>query len=138
VFSTVSKPQLYTNYIMAHENRTIRLIPDPVTKKEHEDFLMTRTQGTTGYVKYSAPRGRNDDTVTAAALAAWGLEKVYGTGSVAGPFTDAEIGRKPKAPIDPSRQIDIDAIIQRMESKQVAGFMDDEDQNVLPDYDQKY
>ena len=137
VFSSVSKPQLYTHYIMAHENRTIRLILEPITKKEHEDFLMTRTQGSTGYVKYSAPKGRNDDTVTAAALAAWGLEKVYGAGSMAGPFSDEEIGRKPRKPIDPTNQIDVDLLIQKMESKQVSGFIDDEDQNILPDYGQE-
>ena len=76
IFSSVSKPQLYSNYIMAHENRTIRLLPDPITKKEHEDFMMTRGQGTTGYMKYSAPKGRNDDTVTACALAVWGLDQM--------------------------------------------------------------
>jgi len=38
--------------------------------------MMTRGQGTTGYMKYSAPKGRNDDTVTACALAVWGLDQM--------------------------------------------------------------
>lgn len=75
-FSSKSKPELFKNYIMAQENRTIHLIDDPVTKREHEDFMAVLSQNSQGYVKYGAPKGRHDDTVCAAALAAWGLEKI--------------------------------------------------------------
>ena len=44
-------------------------------------------------MKYSAPKGRNDDTVTASALAAWGLSQnmgsaVIGTMETLGTVTD--------------------------------------------------
>jgi hypothetical protein len=137
IFSSVSKPQLYTNYIMAHENRTIRLLNEPITRKEHEDFLARRSQDTTGYMKYGAPKGRNDDTVTAAALAAWGLEKICGGGSALIGGTDDELlpGKK-KALIDPSCQIDTDGIIRQAESRQIAGFGygSIDDFNIISDY----
>src|SRR5271157_2026996 len=98
VFSSVSKPQLYSNYIMAHENRTIRLLPDPVTKKEHEDFLMTRTQGTTGYTKYGAPKGRHDDTVTACALAVWGLDQIMSSQLIGTPEIVSKSGDDENSP----------------------------------------
>jgi hypothetical protein len=136
IFSSVSKPQLYANYIMSHENGTIRLLPEPVTKKEHEDFIVTRTQGTTGYIKYSAPKGMHDDTVVAAALAAWGLDK-FGGSNLAGPFTEEIVNqiKNPKKPIDPSCQIDVDGILQKMESKQISGFeSNDDDLDICRDY----
>ena len=134
VFSSVSKPQLYSNYIMAQENRTVHLLPDPVTEKEHQDFMMTRGQGTTGYMKYGAPKGRHDDTVTAGALAVWGLNE-YGGNVLAGPYTQDEFDKEKKKQFDPSAQIDVDSIIRKSESKQIAGFAEEEDQNISPNYD---
>ncbi len=106
IFSSVSKPQLYTNYIMMHENRTIHLLNEPVTKQEHEDFTAKRSQENSGYMKYSAPKGRNDDTVSASALAAWGLSQnmgsaVIGTMEVTGTITDnpAEIKYEQQEPV---------------------------------------
>jgi hypothetical protein len=134
VFSTVSKPQLYTNYIMAQQNRTIHLIPEPVTRSEHEDFVGKLSQTTKGYMQFGAPKGRHDDTVVAAALAAWGLEKYFGRASMIGPFTGEE--EKKKAPIDPSKQIDVDKIIADMESKQIMKVYGDDDPNILQGYDE--
>ena len=85
IFSSVSKPQLYTNYIMMHENRTIHLLNEPVTKQEHEDFTAKRSQENSGYMKYSAPKGRNDDCVTSAALGAWGLSQNMGSAVIGQP-----------------------------------------------------
>ena len=73
VFTSRSKPEIFTNYIMAHENGTIRLIDEPITKKEHEDFIVTKTPS--GNAQYHAPKGLHDDTITAAALAVWGLDQ---------------------------------------------------------------
>ena len=134
VFSGVSKPLLYQHYILLHDNNMIWLLKDPIAKREHERFEKNRTPS--GNYTYSAPKKQNDDTVTASALMAWGLEKICNNG-LAGPFSDEEIGRKPRKPIDPTNQIDVDLLIQKMESKQVAGFIDDEDQNILPDYGQE-
>ena len=134
VFSSVSKPQLYSNYIMAQENRTVHLLPDPVTEKEHQDFMMTRGQGTTGYMKYGAPKGRHDDTVTACALAVWGLNE-YGGNVLVGPYTQDEFDKEKKKQFDPSAQIDVDSIIRKSESKQIAGLAEEEDQNISPNYD---
>jgi len=134
VFSSVSKPQLYSNYIMAQENRTVHLLPDPVTEKEHQDFMMTKGQGSTGYMKYGAPKGRHDDTVTACALAVWGLNE-YGGNVLAGPYTQDEFDKEKKKQFDPSAQIDVESIIRKSESKQIAGLSDDEDINISPNYD---
>jgi hypothetical protein len=134
VFSSVSKPQLYSNYIMAHENLTIRLLPDPVTKKEHEDFIMTRTQGNTGYMKYGAPKGRHDDTVTACALAAWGLDKIMNSMLIGGTAEQLMPSAR-KKPVDPTCQIDTDKIIGELESKQVRyNYTDSDDLNIMSSY----
>ena len=88
-------------------------------------------------MKYGAPKGRNDDTVTAAALAAWGLEKICGGGSVLiGGTEDELLPGKKKTPIDPSCQIDCDAMISKMESRQIAGFGygSIDDFNIISDY----
>jgi hypothetical protein len=52
----------------------IHLIPDEITKKEHEQF--ERQKLPSGNYKYAAPKHHHDDCVTAAALGAWGLEMV--------------------------------------------------------------
>lgn len=133
VFSTVSKPQLYSNYIMMQENLLVHLLNDPVTKREHEDFQMTRSQGTTGYIKYAAPKGKNDDTVTACALACWGLDK-YGGNQLIGPILDQS--QKPKKEIDPAHQIDVEKIMLGLESKQIAGFNSGDDElDIARNYD---
>jgi hypothetical protein len=134
VFSSVSKPQLYSNYIMMQENHMIHFLPEPVMEKEHQDFTMTRGQGTTGYMKYGAPKGRHDDTVTAGALAGWGLNE-YGTVSMVGPYTQDQFDKEKKKQIDPAHQLDIDTIILKNESRQISGFSTEEDQNICQNYD---
>ena len=74
VFSAVSKPELFNHYLLMSENDMIHLIPDEVTKKEHESF--ERTKMPSGNFRYGAPKHHHDDTVTAVALACWGLEMV--------------------------------------------------------------
>ena len=134
VFSSVSKPQLYSNYIMMQENHMIHFLPEPVMEKEHQDFTMTRGQGTTGYMKYGAPKGRHDDTVTAGALAGWGLNE-YGTVSMVGPYTQDQFDKEKKKQIDPAHQLDIDTIILKNESRQISGFATEEDQNINVNYE---
>jgi len=74
VFSAISKPELFNHYLLMSENDMIHLIPDEVTKKEHESF--ERTKMPSGNFRYGAPKHHHDDTVTAVALACWGLEMV--------------------------------------------------------------
>jgi hypothetical protein len=133
-FTQKSKPELLRNYIMAQGNHTIHLIRDLVTKKEHEDMLAIKSEALQGYVKYCAPKGRTDDTVMAAALMCWGLDR-YAGNQLAGPFTDNELNPLVKKKIDPSCQIDVDAMILKSESKQIAGFGNEEDQNICANYD---
>jgi len=120
-FTSKSKPELMSNYLLGMDNMTFRLLNEQVTKKEHESLEMKKSDGATGYIRYSAPKGRNDDCVMAAALAVWGLDR-YAGNQLAGPFTDAELNPILKKKIDPSSQIDVDAMIAKMESKQIAGF----------------
>jgi hypothetical protein len=130
-FSTVSKPELFNHYRLMQENNMIWLMKDDITKREHEKFEGTVMPS--GYVKYSAPKKQNDDTVIASALMAWGLERICGTGVIGG--TEDEImPHEPKKVIDPSKQLDVEKIIQSMESRQVFGMVDDEDPNILRDY----
>jgi len=133
-FTQKSKPELLRNYIMAQGNYTIHLIKDPVTKKEHEDMLAIKSETLQGYVKYQAPKGRNDDTVMAAALMSWGLDH-YTANQLAGPFTDAELNPLTKKKIDPSCQLDIEEILRKSESKQISGLFSEEDQNICSNYD---
>ena len=120
---------------MAQGNGTIHLIKDAIVKKEHEQMMAIKSEALLGYVKYQAPKGRNDDTVMAAALMCWGLDR-YAGNQLAGPFTDAMLNPLNKKEIDPSCQIDTDAIILKMESKQIAGFgTDDEQENICPNYE---
>ena len=133
-FSQKSKPELLRNYIMAQGNHTIHLINDPVTKKEHEDLLAIKSEALQGYIKYQAPKGRTDDTVMAAALMSWGLDH-YAGNQLAGPYNDAELNPLLKKKIDPSMQIDVDALILQSESKQIAGFGGSENQDVCSNYD---
>ena len=133
-FTSKSKPELMSNYLLAMENMTIRLLPDQITKKEHESFEMKKSEGATGYIRYSAPKGRHDDTIMSAALAVWGLDR-YAGNQIAGPFTDNELNPLIKKKIDPSCQIDVDALILKSESKQIVGFGTDEDQNICSNYD---
>ena len=133
-FTQKSKPELLRNYIMAQGNSTIHLIKDPIVKREHEDMMATKSEALLGYVKYSAPKGRTDDTVMAAALMCWGLDR-YAGNQIAGPFTDNELNPLVKKKIDPSCQIDIDSLILKSESKQIAGFGSEEDQNICSNYD---
>jgi hypothetical protein len=138
MFSAVSKPELYKQYILMQENNLIWLLNDPVTKYEHESFECELMPS--GYVRYSAPPNRNDDTVTASALMAWGLGKICPGASIIGPLSADNIEqiKNPKKKIDPSCQIDVDGIIQQMESRQIAGFgYDNEDQNICSGYDEK-
>jgi phage FluMu gp28-like protein len=138
IFTTGTKPELYKQYILMQENDLIWMLKDPVSKYEHESFECELMPS--GYTRYSAPANRNDDTVTAAALTAWGLGKVVGLASVIGPMTDdtMEKLKNPKKPIDPTCQIDVDAIIHQLESRQVAGHgYNDDDQRVCDDYDDK-
>ena len=132
MFSGVSKPQLYTNYIMAHENGVIRLLEEQVTKKEHEDFVVTKTPS--GNSQYHAPKGLKDDCVTAAALAVWGIDK-YGGNLLIGPYTQAQFDAEKKKKLDLGRQLDVDTIILQAESKQIRGLAGDEDQNITLNYD---
>jgi hypothetical protein len=132
VFSGVTKPQLYTNYIMAHENGVIRLLEEQVTKKEHEDFIVTKTPS--GNSQYHAPKGSHDDCVTAAALAVWGIDK-YGGNLLVGPYTQDQFDKEKKKQIDPSCMLDVDAIILKNESRQISGFSTEEDQNINPNYE---
>jgi hypothetical protein len=73
-FSAVSKPELFNHYLLMSENDMIHLIPDEITKKEHEQF--ERQKLPSGNYKYAAPKHHHDDCVTSSALAAWGLEMV--------------------------------------------------------------
>jgi len=136
-FSTVSKPELYKHYILMQENDLIWLLPDPVTKYEHETFECEMMPS--GYIRYCAAKNRNDDTVTASALMAWGFEKIFGS-AVIGGLGDFDPTKKPKPPIDPSTQLDIDKLIGEMESKQVARFggMDNDDLDILSSYSEEY
>jgi hypothetical protein len=119
---------------MAQGNSTIHLIKDPIVKREHEDMMATKSEALLGYVKYSAPKGRTDDTVMAAALMCWGLDR-YAGNQIAGPFTDNELNPLVKKKIDLSCQIDIDSLILKSESKQIAGFGTEEDQNICSNYE---
>jgi len=133
-FTQKSKPELIRNYIMAQNNATIHLIFDMIVKKEHEQMMAIKSEALQGYIKYQAPKGRNDDTVMAGALMCWGLDH-YTANQLAGPFTDNELNPLLKKKIDPSCQIDIDALILKSESKQIAGFGTEEDQNICSNYD---
>lgn len=138
LFSAVSKPELYKQYILLQENNLIWLLNDPVTKYEHESFECELMPS--GYVRYSAPPNRNDDTVTAAALMAWGMGKICPGAGIIGPLTEdnLEQARNPRKPIDPSCQIDVEGIIKGMESRQIAGFgYEADEQNIVADYDEK-
>lgn len=131
-FSTVSKPELFKHYILMHENDLIWLMNDEVTKREHEKFegeLMP-----SGYIRYGAPKKQNDDTVVAAALMAWGLGKIAGSSLMIGGTEDEIMPHEPKKVIDPAHQIDVEQIIRKMESRQILGFADDEDPNILREY----
>ena len=133
-FSSKTKPELFTNYIMMQANRTIHLLPIPESKQEHEDFMTTKTA--TGYTQYHAAKGRHDDCVMAAALAAWGLDK-FGGSVMCGPYTETNL--KEKKPIDPSKQIDVEDIIVKMESRQITGMnYDGDEQNILQNYEDPY
>jgi hypothetical protein len=133
-FSQVSKPELFRNYIMAQNNFTIHLINDPVVKKEHEQMLAIKSEALMGYVKYTAPKKKHDDTVIAAALMCWGLDR-YAGNQLAGPFTDNELNPLLKKKIDPANQIDVEEIIRKSESRQIAGLFSEEDQNICSNYD---
>ena len=134
-FTSKSKPELMSNYLLGMDNMTFRLINEPVTKKEHESLEMKKSDGATGYIRYSAPKGRHDDCVMAAALAVWGLDR-YAGNQIAGPFTDAMLNPLIKKPIDKSCQLDIDELIAKNESKQIAGFGTDADeQNICSNYE---
>jgi hypothetical protein len=138
MFSAVSKPELYKQYILMQENNLIWLLNDPVTKYEHESFECELMPS--GYVRYSAPPNRNDDTVTAAALMAWGMGKIYPGATIIGPLTqdNLEQAKNPKKAVDPTCQIDVDQIIRGMESRQIAGFgYEADEQNIVADYDEK-
>jgi hypothetical protein len=134
MFTQKSKPELIRNYIMAQNNGTIHLILDQIVKKEHEQMMAIKSEALQGYIKYQAPKGRNDDTVMAAALMSWGLDH-YTVNQLAGPFTDAQLNPLLKKKIDPASQIDIDEIIRKNESRQIAGFGNEEDQNICSNYD---
>jgi len=133
-FTQKLKPELIRNYQMAMANSTIHLINDAIVKKEHEQMMAIKSEAMQGYVKYQAPKGRNDDTVMAGALMCWGLDR-YSGNQIAGPFTENELNPLTKKKIDPSMQIDADALILKSESKQIAGFGTEEDQNICQGYD---
>jgi hypothetical protein len=133
-FTSKSKPELMSNYLLAMDNMSIRLLNDQTTKKEHESLEMKKSESATGYIRYAAPKGRHDDCVMAAALAVWGLDR-YAGNQLAGPFTENELNPLVKKKIDPSCQIDVDAMILKSESKQIAGFGSEEDQNICANYD---
>ncbi len=133
-FTSKSKPELMSNYLLAMDNMSIRLLNDQTTKKEHESLEMKKSESATGYIRYAAPKGRHDDCVMAAALAVWGLDR-YAGNQLAGPFTENELNPLVKKKIDPAHQIDVDAMIAKMESKQIAGFGSEEDQNICANYD---
>lgn len=133
-FTQKLKPELIRNYQMAMANGTIHLIKDAIVKKEHEQILAIKSDAMQGYVKYQAPKGRNDDTVMAGSLMCWGLDR-YAGNQIAGPFTEAELNPLLKKKIDPSMQVDVDALIAKMESKQIAGFGNEEDQNINFNYE---
>ena len=65
---------------------------------------------------------------------AWGLGKIAGSSLMIGGTEDEIMPHEPKKVIDPSKQIDVDKIIQNMESRQILGMTDDEDPNILRDY----
>jgi hypothetical protein len=134
MFTQKSKPELFRNYIMAQNNGTVHLIKDAIVKKEHEEMMAIKSEQLMGYVKYCAPKKKHDDTVIAAALMCWGLDH-YAGNKLIGPITEAELGLLNKKKIDPSCQIDADEIILKSESRQIAGFRTEEDQNICPNYD---
>lgn len=138
-FSTHTKPELYKHYILMQENGMIWLLPDEISRKEHEQFECDMLPS--GYMRYSAPKGKNDDTVTASALMAWGLDKVWGPGNIMGYYTvdDLDFEKKEKKPIDPTRQIDVEAIIRKQEFEQVHGVKagmnyGTREDDILPEY----
>jgi hypothetical protein len=133
-FTQKSKPELLRAYIMAQGNSTIHLIKDPIVKREHEDMLAIKSESLQGYIKYQAPKGRFDDTVIAGSLMSWGLDH-YAGNQLAGPFTDAELNPLNKRKIDKSCQLDVDEIILKSESRQIAGFGDESEQNICSNYD---
>jgi phage FluMu gp28-like protein len=134
IFTSKSKPELMANYMLAMENMTIRLLPDQITKKEHESLEMKKSEGATGYIRYAAPKGRHDDCVMSSALAVWGLDR-YAGNQLAGPFTENELNPLLKKKIDPSMQIDVEEILLKSESRQIAGFGADENQDICSNYD---
>jgi hypothetical protein len=134
IFSSKSKPELMSNYLLGMENMTFRLLNEQITKKEHESLEMKKSEGATGYIRYAAPKGRHDDTVMAAALAIWGLDR-YAGNQLAGPFTDNELNPLLKKKIDKSCQIDVDELILKSESRQIAGFGSEENQDICANYD---
>ena len=52
-----------------------------------------------------------------------------------GPYTQDQFDKEKKKQIDPSCMLDVDAIILKNESRQIAGFSTEEDQNISLNYD---
>ena len=69
--TNISKAQIIGQLSLAFEERSIKILDDPVLIAELQSYEATRLPG--GSLRYSAPDGQHDDTVMATAI---GLEAV--------------------------------------------------------------
>ena len=76
-FTGRSKEELIGKFIVAVEEKYIRILPVPVATDEIKAFEFKYLNEKTGLplknIQYGAPQGYHDDTVCARALAVWGL-----------------------------------------------------------------
>lgn len=84
-FSTTNatKAQIVDALALAFEQRTIKILPDPVLIAELEAYESERL--ISGMLRYSAPEGQHDDCVISCCLAWWqvaGLSGVWSGGSL--------------------------------------------------------
>lgn len=79
-FTNESKNELINHLIMSCEYANLKIPNITTVKAEFEMFEYSLSR--TGKITYSAPSGRNDDTVIAIALANWFAEQTSGTGEV--------------------------------------------------------
>jgi hypothetical protein len=71
--TAASKTQIVEALALAIEQRSVKLLDDPVQRAELEAFEIERLPS--GTFRYAAPPGMHDDMVIALALAWWGVNE---------------------------------------------------------------